>query len=247
LKKSYSRVFSDEISAFCPGCTHGLVTKIIRRVVAELGIVKECTGIIGIGCSELTKPMFEFDCVGSPHGKAAAVATGIVRCNRNRVAFVYQGDGDGIAIGLSETLHAANRGEKFASFLINNGKFGMTGGQMAPTTVIGQKTSTTPDGRRVTDGHPMKMCEIISQLDAPVYVARFALNSPKNVQDAEKGIRKAFEYQIAGKGYTFVELLSNCPIGLSGTPVESLKMIDEISSNVFKLGVFRDVYGGVGK
>ena len=228
-------------SGFCPGCMHSLSTKIIAEVIDEMGQQENSCHIVPVGCSTLNLLYWKGDIVGAAHGRAPAVATGFKRTNKDRLVFTYQGDGALAAIGLAEIMGAANRGENFTVIFANNQTYGMTGGQMAPTTLIGQKTTTTRMGRdAATTGYPMKMCEIISQLEAPVYVARFALNTPKGVREAKKGIRKAFELQLAGKGFTFIELLMNCPTNWGMTPLQSLDYMESTTVPFFKPGVYKD-------
>ncbi|MGN0468784.1 MAG: thiamine pyrophosphate-dependent enzyme [Acutalibacteraceae bacterium] len=228
-------------SGFCPGCMHSLSTKIIAEVIDELGQQKNCCHVVPVGCSTLNLLYWQGDIVGAAHGRAPAVATGFKRTNPDRLVFAYQGDGDLAAIGLAEIMGAANRGENFTVIFANNQTYGMTGGQMAPTTLIGQKTTTTRNGRDPkTTGYPTKMCELISSLEAPVYVARFALNTPKGVMEAKKGIKKAFELQLAGKGFTFIELLMNCPTNWGMTPLQSLEYMEKVTVPYFKPGVYKD-------
>ena len=228
-------------SGFCPGCMHSLSTKIIAEVLDELGQQENSCHIVPVGCSTLNLLSWKGDIVGAAHGRAPAVATGFKRTNPDRLVFTYQGDGDLAAIGLAEIMGAANRGENFTVIFANNQTYGMTGGQMAPTTLIGQKTTTTRMGRdAATTGYPMKMCEIISQLEAPSFVARYALNTPKGVNEARKGIKKAFERQLEGKGFTFIELLMNCPTNWGMTPLQSLDYMESTTVPFFKPGVYKD-------
>ena len=228
-------------SGFCPGCMHSLSTKIIAEVLDELGQQENSCHIVPVGCSTLNLLYWKGDIVGAAHGRAPAVATGFKRTNPDRLVFTYQGDGDLAAIGLAEIMGAANRGENFTVIFANNQTYGMTGGQMAPTTLIGQKTTTTRMGRdAATTGYPMKMCEIISQLEAPSFVARYALNTPKGVNEARKGIKKAFERQLEGKGFTFIELLMNCPTNWGMTPLQSLDYMESTTVPFFKPGVYKD-------
>ena len=228
-------------SGFCPGCMHSLSTKIIAEVLDELGQQENSCHIVPVGCSTLNLLYWKGDIVGAAHGRAPAVATGFKRTNPDRLVFTYQGDGDLAAIGLAEIMGAANRGENFTVIFANNQTYGMTGGQMAPTTLIGQKTTTTRMGRdAATTGYPMKMCEIISQLEAPSFVARYALNTPKGVNEARKGIKKAFERQLEGKGFTFIELLMNCPTNWGMTPLQSLGYMESTTVPFFKPGVYKD-------
>ncbi|MBQ8028211.1 MAG: 2-oxoglutarate oxidoreductase [Clostridia bacterium] len=228
-------------SGFCPGCMHSLSTKLIAEVIDDLGQQQNACHIVPVGCSTLNLLYWKGDIVGAAHGRAPAVATGFKRTNPERLVFTYQGDGDLAAIGLAEIIGAANRGENFTVIFANNQTYGMTGGQMAPTTLIGQKTTTTRFGRdAATTGFPMKMAEIISELEAPVFVARYALNTPKGINEARKGIKKAFELQLAGKGFTFIELLMNCPTNWGMTPLQSLDYMESTTVPFFKPGVYKD-------
>lgn len=232
-------------SAYCPGCMHGLISKLIAEILDEMGIGERTIGIMPVGCGAITKRILDIDIVCANHGRAPAVATGITRCVPDKVVFTYQGDGDLAAIGLAEILSAANRGENFVTVFINNATYGMTGGQMAPTTMIGQKTTTTPYGRDAKkEGYPMLMCELVSQLEAPRFVARYALDTPGHVTKAKKGLRKAFEIQMRGEGFTFIELISNCPTNWGMSPVKTLQYMKENNMKVFPQGVFKDVEGG---
>lgn len=229
-------------SAFCPGCMHGLVTKLIGETLEEMGVLDETIGVMSVGCSVLSRNIFDFDIVCANHGRAPAVATGITRCAPDRMVFTMQGDGDLASIGLAEIMCAANRGENFAVIFINNSTYGMTGGQMAPTTLIGQKSTTTQLGRVAREeGFPMKMCEIMEQLEAPRLIARYALDTPETVLEAKSAIRKAFELQKAKKGFSFVELLSNCPTNWGMTAVDSLQFMRSNTMEVFPQKVFREV------
>ena len=242
MEKIYERtkILSAAPTRYCPGCMHGLISKMIAELVDEFGIAERTVGIMPVGCGTMSKNVFTFDIVCSAHGRAPAVATGFSRSAPEKIVFTYQGDGDLGAIGLSEIIHAANRGEHFMTVFINNSTYGMTGGQMAPTTLIGQKTTTTPAGRNpAVDGYPMKMCEIISQLDAPAYVARFALDTPANIIKAKQGLKKAFEIQMKGQGFAFVEMLSNCPTNWGLSPVKCLEWIHEHTSKVFPVGEYK--------
>lgn len=228
-------------SGFCPGCLHTLATKLIADAIDELDQADNAMHVLPVGCSALNLMYWRGDMLGAAHGRAPAAATGFKRSAPERLVFTYQGDGDLAAIGLAEIMSAANRGENFTVFFANNSTYGMTGGQMAPTTLIGQKTSTTQHGRDAeTTGFPMKMCEIISTLDAPYYVARFAINTPKGVNQAKKGIKKALQYQLDGKGFTFVELLTNCPTTWGMKPLESLDYMDSHTIPYFVPGVYKD-------
>lgn len=245
MEKIYERSRSlKSVSRYCPGCLHGLISKMVCELIDEYGIAEKTICVLPVGCGTMSKNMFDFDVVCAAHGRAPAVATGIIRSDPEKFVFTYQGDGDLAAIGLSEIIHCANRGENVVTIFINNSTYGMTGGQMAPTTLIGQKSTTTPGGRNAArEGYPIKMCEIISQLEAPTYVARFALDTPANVVKAKKGLKKAFDIQLNGYGFAFVELLSNCPTNWGMTPEQCLTWIRENSVKVFPTGVFRDKIG----
>lgn len=227
---------------YCPGCFHSMANKLVAECVEELELREKTTGIIAVGCANLSQLYFNFDMIGASHGRAAAVATGFKRMAKDRLVFCYQGDGDLASIGIAETIHAANRGERITIIFINNSTYGMTGGQMAPTTLVGQRSTTTPGGRNPDKvGFPIRMAEMIAGLEAPVFVARAALNNPKNVRKAKQIIKKAFEIQVAGKGYSFVELLSSCPTNWGMTPVDAAKWIDTHTMKYFPLGIFKDV------
>ena len=226
---------------YCPGCLHALATRLVADVIDELSQADNAINVVSVGCSALNLITWNGDVIGSAHGRAPAVATGIKRCLPERLVFTYQGDGDLAAIGLAEIMSAANRGENFTVIFANNQTYGMTGGQMAPTTLLGQKSTTTPFGRdALTTGYPMKMCELISVLEAPVFVARYALNTPKGVVDAKRGIKKAFEMQLRGEGFTFIELLTNCPTNWGMNPVDTLSYMNENTIPYFRPGIFKD-------
>ena len=234
------------ITSYCPGCMHALATRLVADVIGELDQVDNAINVVSVGCSALNLYTWSGDVIGAAHGRAPAVATGLKRCLPDRLVFTYQGDGDLAAIGLAEIMSAANRGENFTVIFANNQTYGMTGGQMAPTTLIGQKTTTTIYGRDPqTTCYPLQMCELISVLKAPVFVARYALNSPKGVADAKKGIKKAFELQMAGKGFTFVELLTNCPTNWGMAPLKTLEYMNTNTIPYFKPGIYKDEEGEV--
>lgn len=220
---------------------HSLATKIIAEAIDELDQADNAMHVLPVGCSALNLMYWKGDMIGAAHGRAPAVATGFKRCQPERLVFAYQGDGDLAAIGLAEIMCAANRGENFTVIFANNQTYGMTGGQMAPTTLIGQKTTTTRYGRKPEEtGYPMKMCELLSDLEAPYFIARYALNSPKGVNEARKGIKKAFEYQLEGKGFTFIELLTNCPTNWGLSPLQTLDYMNTNTIPYFKPGVYKD-------
>ena len=225
---------------YCPGCTHGIVHRLVAEVMDELGIEGSTIGVAPVGCAVFAYDYFNCDMQEAAHGRAPAVATGIKRTHPTQAVFTYQGDGDLGAIGFSEIMHAANRGEKIFTVFINNSTYGMTGGQMAPTTLIGQKTTTTPFGRNPeNEGYPMKMCELISQLEAPVYVARFSLDTPANVLKAKAGLRKAFEINIKNQGFAFVELLCTCPTNWGMSAQKCIEWMKENTMKTFPTGVFK--------
>ena len=238
-KRPYS--LSPAPTGYCPGCLHPLATKLVAEAIEELGQNDNALNVVSVGCSALNLFTWRGDMIGAAHGRAPAVATGIKRSQPDRLVFTYQGDGDLAAIGLAEIMSAANRGENFTVVFANNQTYGMTGGQMAPTTLVGQKTTTTRYGRDPeTTGYPMKMCELISVLEAPVFVARYALNFPKGVNDARKAIKKAFRLQLEGKGFTFIELLTNCPTNWGLSPLDTLEYMNTNTIPYFKPGVYKD-------
>ena len=225
---------------YCPGCGHGVVHRLIAEAVDALNIRERTVGVAPVGCAVLAYFYLRCDVTEAAHGRAAAVATGIKRCLPDRIVFSYQGDGDLAAIGMAETVHAANRGENITVIIVNNTVYGMTGGQMAPTTLTGQKTVTCPAGRDpATMGPPIRMCELLNTLEKPYYIERVALDSPAGIRKARRAIRTAFQAQVAGHGYSFVELLSSCPVGLRCTPVEGLQFVRDQMVPVFPCRVFR--------
>jgi 2-oxoglutarate ferredoxin oxidoreductase subunit beta len=226
---------------YCPGCGHGIAHRLLCEVIDELGIRERCLAVAPVGCAVLAYNYWDVDVTEAAHGRAPAVATGMRRCNPDKFVFTYQGDGDLAAIGAGEVVNAANRGELISIIFINNAVYGMTGGQMAPTTMLGQKTKTSMKGRSIQmEGYPMKITEMLSQLDGTVYAERCALNTPKNIRKAKAAIKKSFETQIAGKGFSIVELLSMCPVQWDVTPVKAAKLIEEQMIPVYPLGVFKD-------
>lgn len=233
-------------SGFCPGCMHSLATKLIADVLDDMGQQENSVHVVPVGCATLNLAYWKGDLVGAAHGRAPAVATGFKRTNPDRLVFAYQGDGDCAAIGLAEIMGAANRGENFTVIFFNNQTYGMTGGQMAPTTLIGQKTTTTRDGRDpLTTGYPLKMCELLATLEAPSYIARFALNTPKGCLDAKKAIKKALTLQLENKGFSFIELLGNCPTNWGLTPLQTLDYMNTNTIPYFVPGVYKDKYAEV--
>ncbi|MEW6408931.1 MAG: thiamine pyrophosphate-dependent enzyme [Nitrospirota bacterium] len=226
---------------YCPGCGHGIVHRLIAEVIDRLDIREKTIGIAPVGCAVFAYDYFNFDVIEAAHGRPPAVATGLKRVMPDRIIFSYQGDGDLAAIGIAEIIHAANRGENITVIFINNATYGMTGGQMAPTTLIGQKTTTTPMGRNPRiEGYPLRMAELLSTLDGPVFIARVAVDTPANIIKTRKCIRKAFENQISQRGFSFVEVLSACPTDWKMSPKDSVKWIKDEMMKVFPLGIFKD-------
>ena len=217
-----TRLLTNDELHYCPGCGHGTTHRLIAEIIEEMDIQSETIGVAPVGCSVLMYNYMDVDMQEAAHGRAPAVATAIKRLLPEKVVFTYQGDGDLAAIGTAETIHACNRGENITMIFINNGIFGMTGGQMAPTTLVGMKSSTTPFGREVSlMGNPIKMTDLVVNLPGTYFVSRQSVHTPGNVRKAKKAIRKAFEYQALNKGTCFVEIVSNCPSGWKMTPVES--------------------------
>lgn len=227
---------------YCPGCGHGIIHRLVAETIDELNIRQSTIGIAPVGCAVFAYDYWNFDVTEAAHGRPPAVATGIKRVLPDRIVFTYQGDGDLAAIGTAEIIHAANRGENITTIFVNNAVYGMTGGQMAPTTLIGQKTLTSPFGRTVKDsGYPIKVCELLASLEGVVYLERTAVNNPKNIIQAKKAIKKAFQIQIENKGFALVEILAQCPTDWLLTPEESIRWMDNEMLKVFPLGVIKDV------
>ncbi|MGQ9512696.1 thiamine pyrophosphate-dependent enzyme [Thermodesulfitimonas sp.] len=225
---------------YCPGCTHGIIHRLVAEALVELGVLERTVGICPVGCAVFAYEYFNCDMIEAAHGRAPAVATGVKRVLPDRVVFTYQGDGDLAAIGTAEVVHAAARGEKITTVFINNAVYGMTGGQMAPTTLVGQKTTTTPFGRQPAEaGYPLKVAEMIATIDGAAFVARVAVNSPKNILRAKQAILRAFKVQLAGRGFSLVEVLSTCPTNWGLSPPEALKWVEEKMIPVFPLGEFK--------
>ncbi len=228
--------------SYCPGCGHGVAHRLVMEVIEEMGIEEKTIGIAPVGCSVLAYEFMNIDMQQAAHGRAPAVATGVKRVLPDHFVFTYQGDGDLAAIGTAETIHACNRGENITIIFINNGIYGMTGGQMAPTTLPGMRSSTSPYGRDVASmGHPLKMTELVAHLPGTCYVARHAVHTPANVTKTKKSIRKAFEYQRDKKGLSFVEIVSNCNSGWKMTPVDSNQWMEENMFPFYPLGVIKDI------
>lgn len=237
LVYSRSPLMTGKELSYCPGCGHGTVHHLVAEVIGELGIQKDVIGVAPVGCSVLAYEFIDVDWVQSPHGRAPAVATGLKRTMPDKYVFTYQGDGDLAAIGTSETIHVCNRGEHITIIFINNGIYGMTGGQMAPTTLPGMVSSTSPYGREVsTMGNPIKMTELVARLPGTYYVTRQAVHKPGNVRKTKKAIRKAFENQTLKKGVSLVEVVSNCNSGWKMTPVKSNHWMEENMFPFYPLG-----------
>jgi 2-oxoglutarate ferredoxin oxidoreductase subunit beta len=225
---------------YCPGCTHGIAHRLIAEVMDEMGIRERTIGVAPVGCSVFAYNYFDCDFVEAAHGRAPAMATGIKRLLPDRIVFTYQGDGDLASIGMGEIVHAAGRGENITVIFINNAIYGMTSGQMAPTTLPGQKTTSSPQGRDVeTMGYPLRMAELLSNLDGAGYVVRRSLHDPKNIRMAKKAIRLAFETQLRGLGFSMVELLSTCSTNWGLSPIESLKWLEEHMIPYYPIGDFK--------
>ena len=236
---------TDAILHYCPGCTHGIIHRLVAECIDELGIEGKTIGVVPVGCSVMAYNYFNCDVAEAAHGRAPAVATGIKRCEPDCVVFSYQGDGDLASIGTAETVHAAARNENITVIFVNNAIYGMTGGQLAPTSLPGQVTQTSPYGRDVNHcGYPVKVCEMLAQLDGPEYLERVAVNSVKNIRAAKKAIKKAFQNQLDGKGFSLVEVLSTCPTNWGMTPVKALSWVDEKMIPYYPLGVYKDRSAG---
>ncbi len=226
---------------YCPGCTHGIIHRLVAEAIDKLGIEGKCIGIAPVGCSVMAYNYFNCDMVQAAHGRAPAVATGVKRADPENIVFTYQGDGDLASIGMAETVHAAARNENITVIFVNNAIYGMTGGQMAPTSLPGQVTQTSPYGRDVsTTGYPVRVCELLSELEGPYYLERVAVNNVKNVKKAKAAIEKAFKNQIEGKGFSLIEVVSTCPTNWGLTPKKALEWVDEKMIPYYPLGVYKD-------
>ncbi len=243
MKKIYGRTESltDKRFSYCSGCGHGIIHRLVAEVIDELNLRERTVGIAPVGCAVFAYDNWNFDVTEAPHGRPPAVATGIKRCLPDNIVFTYQGDGDLAAIGTSEIIHAANRGENITVIFVNNANYGMTGGQMAPTTVLGQVTQTTPFGRDAKrEGYPIRVCELLSSLGGVCYLERVSVSNPKNILKAKRAIKKAFENQVEKKGFSLVEVLSPCPTDWGKTPEDSIKWIDEVLEKTFPLGIYKE-------
>ena len=231
---------SDQITHYCPGCTHGVIHRLVAEVIDELDISGRTVGIAPVGCAVLAYNYFTFDFQEAAHGRAPAMATGIKRVRPDLMVFTYQGDGDLASIGMGEIIHAANRGEKFTTIFVNNAVYGMTGGQMAPTTMPNQRTTTSPFGRDVDDvGMPIKVAELIAALQTPAYIVRQAVLKPKHIVKAKKAIKQAFQYQMEARCFSMVELISTCPTNWGLTPVEAIKWAEDNMLPYYPLGEYK--------
>lgn len=243
MEKVFGRPESlqERVNHYCPGCTHGIIHRLVAEAIDELKVREKTIAIAPVGCAVLAYNYFNCDSQQAAHGRAPAVATGVKRVLPDSIVFTYQGDGDLASIGMAEIVHAANRGEKITVIFINNAIYGMTGGQMAPTTLPGQKTTTSPYGRDTeTMGYPIQVTEMLNTLQAPVFLARVSVHDPKNVLKAKEAIKKAFEVQVNGQGFSMVEVLSTCPTNWAMTPVEALKWLETKMIPQFPLGIVRE-------
>lgn len=242
MAKTFERpeALSEEPTHYCPGCTHGVIHRLVAEVIDELGVRGRTVGIAPVGCAVLAYNYFTFDFQEAAHGRAPAMATGIKRVRPDLIVFTYQGDGDLASIGMGEIIHAANRGEKFTTIFVNNAVYGMTGGQMAPTTMPGQRTTTTASGRNVDEvGMPIKVTELLSALETPGYIARQTVIKPKYIVRAKKAIKKAFTYQLEGRCFSLVELVSTCPTNWGLTPDEAVKWAEDTLLSYYELGEYK--------
>ena len=236
-----SEIFNDAPFTFCPGCTHGIIHRILCEVIDEMGIEGDTIGVCPVGCSVMAYDYFGCDMIEAPHGRAPAVATGVKRSNPDKFVFTYQGDGDLAAIGTAETVHSATRGENIVVIFVNNGTYGMTGGQMAPTTLPGQITQTTPYGRDPKiQGYPVRVCEMLSTLDGTALAQRVSVDSVPHIREAKKAIRKAFENQKNKAGFSIVEVLSTCPTNWGLSPAEAINRLQNEVIPYYPLGVYKD-------
>lgn len=228
---------------YCPGCTHGIIHRLVAESLEELGVLDKAVGIASVGCSVFSYNYINCDMIQAAHGRAPAVATGAKRANPDNIVFTYQGDGDLAAIGTAETVHAAARNENITVIFVNNAIYGMTGGQMAPTTLPNQVTQTSPYGRDVTVvGYPVKVCEMLKEVGGASYLERVAVNNVKNIMSAKKAIKRAFQNQIEGKGFSLIEVLSTCPTNWGLSPKEAIKWLDENMQTYYPLGIYKDKY-----
>ncbi len=236
------KALTDAPLHYCPGCTHGIIHRLVAEAIDELGISGRTIGVASVGCSVFAYNYFNCDMVQAAHGRAPAVATGVKRSDSSNIVFTYQGDGDLAAIGTAETVHSAARRENITVIFVNNAIYGMTGGQMAPTTLPGQITQTSPYGRDVSKvGYPVKVCEMLSNVDGAAYLERVAVNDVKNIKNAKRAIKKAFQNQVDGKGFSLVEVLSTCPTNWGMSPEKAMKWLEENMMPYYPLGVYKDI------
>lgn len=237
---SYPKALNELRFHYCPGCTHGIAHRLLAEVLEEMELLDKAIGVGSVGCSAYIYEHYQFDFIQAAHGRASSVATGIKRVYPDKIVFAYQGDGDLAGLGLGEAIHTAVRGERITVIFINNAVYGMTGGQMAPTTLISQRTSTTPIGRDPENtGYPIRLLDMMAVSEGCVFAARAALNSPRNVLKAKEYLRTAFQYQLDKKGYSIVEFLSSCPTNWGLDPIKALKHIDEAMTKYYPLGVIK--------
>jgi 2-oxoglutarate ferredoxin oxidoreductase subunit beta len=248
MKQIFQRpkYLKDAVFHYCPGCGHSVIHRLVAEVIEELDIAEKTIGVPPAGCAVLAYDYFDLDMCEAPHGRGAALATGVKRALPDRIVFSYQGDGDIAAIGTAETIHAANRGENITIIFVNNSCYGMTGGQMAPTTLLGQNSSTTPGGRdSLRDGSPIDLSEMLAITKGSAYIERTSVNSPKNIRKTKKAIKKAFKIQMAGLGFSLIEVLSPCPTNWKLSPVDACKWIDESIAKTYPIKVIKDEAGNI--
>ncbi len=236
-----TKLLTDVEFHYCPGCTHGIIHRLVAEAIDELGLGEKTIGIAPVGCAVFAYKYFNCDMYEAAHGRAPAMATGAKRARPDACVFTYQGDGDLASIGTAEVVHAAHRGEKITTIFVNNAIYGMTGGQMAPTTLVGQKTTTSPYGRdEAWCGKPIRISEMLATIEGSAYIERVALNTNANIIKAKNAIKKAFQYQMDGKGFSLIEVLSTCPTNWGLSPVEAMKWLEENMIPYYPLGVFKD-------
>lgn len=239
---SKPKLLSDTPLHYCPGCTHGIVHRLVAQALGELGLYDNVVGVAPVGCAVFAYNYFKCDMLQASHGRAPAVATGVKRATPDNIVFVYQGDGDLASIGMAETIHSAARGENITIIFINNGIYGMTGGQMAPTTLAGQKTTTSVAGRDPKlQGNPIKVCELLSTLTGPAYIARTSVHDVKNIKNTLAALKTGFKMQIEKKGFSLIEILSTCPTNFHLTPMQSMDFIRDVAIKEYPLGVFKQI------
>ena len=235
-------LLTDNKYHYCPGCTHGIIHRLIAEVLEELEVGDKSIVVAPVGCSVIAYNYFNFDGIEAAHGRAPAVATGVKRTHPDKIVFTYQGDGDLASIGMAETVHVAARNENVTTIFVNNAIYGMTGGQMAPTTLVDQVTTTSPYGKTsYQNSSSIRICELLSTIDGPAYIARVSVHDVKHINMAKKAIKQAFQCQIDGKGYSLIEVLSTCPTGWSKTPVDSMKWVESAMMAQYPLGVYKEV------